>query len=63
MHLKQCHPAGRRSLVLAVSILLWTAASWCQVDTGVITGVVRDANSAVVPDAQVTISNTATNYV
>jgi hypothetical protein len=40
---------------IAASILLCAAAAWSQVDTGVITGVVRDANGAVVPEAQVTV--------
>ncbi|HYL38899.1 MAG TPA: TonB-dependent receptor [Bryobacteraceae bacterium] len=46
-----------RSLFLT----LWVVAATAQVDTGTIRGRVRDSSGAVVPDAEVTVSNLATN--
>jgi hypothetical protein len=55
----------RRSIpVLYLSIcllVLVTARGWGQVDQGAITGVVQDATGAVIPNAQVTLTDTDTN--
>jgi hypothetical protein len=37
--------------------------AWAQADQGAITGVVKDASGAVIPGAQVTLTNTDTNFV
>lgn len=42
----------------ALEVLLVSNAAWAQVDQGTITGVVQDSSGAVVPNAQVTVTNT-----
>src|ERR1700722_1125864 len=42
-------------------IALVTTRVWAQVDQGAITGVVQDATGAVIPNAQVTLTDTDTN--
>src|SRR5947208_15880792 len=47
---------------VAISILLFAAAVFAQVDTGSVAGIVKDNGGAVVPSAGITISNTGTGY-
>jgi outer membrane receptor protein involved in Fe transport len=55
---------SRRAQVAGfLACLLFTAAAAAQVDTGAIVGTVRDTSEAVLPDAGVTIRNTATGVV
>ncbi len=51
----------KRYLLAIVLLLMGTPALLAQSSTGSILGVVQDASSAVIPDAQVTVTNTATN--
>ena len=46
----------RYSVLAALSIV----SAWAQISTGTIVGVVEDATGAVVPNAEVTITQTAT---
>ncbi len=48
------------AVFLAVTVLL-SAPAWTQTDRGIITGTVSDASGAVVPGAQVTVTNVRTN--
>jgi Carboxypeptidase regulatory-like domain len=50
-----------RTLTLALIVLLCAAVAGAQVTTGNVRGVVKDQNGAVVPGAQVTLTNKATN--
>jgi Carboxypeptidase regulatory-like domain/TonB dependent receptor len=50
----------RTSALMFLSILL-TATAWAQVQTGRIVGTVTDAQKAVVPNATVTVTESATN--
>ena len=45
-------------LVCLLGVLLASHAAMAQVDQGAITGVVEDSSGAVVPNAQVTVTNT-----
>ena len=49
-----------KSLFHAVLFLALATSAWAQFDTAVVLGTVRDASGAVVPDATVTLTNTAT---
>lgn len=51
----------RRSFWLLFSLLLLSAVAFAQRDLGTITGTITDATGAAVPNAKVTITNTATN--
>src|SRR5262245_16641139 len=51
----------RRGLVVVLSLLLGVGALRAQSELGNITGVVTDPSRAVIPGAEVTIVNTATN--
>ena len=46
---------------------LWFALlmspAWPQSSTGTVSGTVRDQSAAMIPDASVTLTNTATNFV
>jgi len=51
----------RRSFFLAGAIVFATAGLFSQVPTGVLTGVVKDASGAVIPNVKVVATNTSTN--
>ncbi len=55
-----CERIGKQGLLLAflLGVLLSSRAAVAQVDQGAITGVVEDSSGAVVPNAQVTVTNT-----
>lgn len=44
-----------------VLFLVVAVPAWCQIDTGSITGIVTDQSGAVVPNAQVSLTNEGTN--
>src|ERR1700744_2398695 len=46
-----------RRLMLSFSLLLVTAVAMAQVDQGTISGIVQDSSGAVVPNAQITITD------
>ena len=50
----------RRSLWISLSLLLMCSLAFAQRDLGTITGTVVDAQGAAVPNAKITITNTAT---
>jgi len=50
-------------VVVCAVFLLHSAAAWAQVDRATLTGTVKDPQDAVIPKAQVTITNLATNVV
>src|SRR5688500_13989363 len=50
----------QRSAIVA-ALLLWAASGFAQVDRATLTGVVRDASDAVIPNAKVTVTSLATN--
>ena len=50
----------QRSAIVA-ALLLWAAPGFAQVDRATLTGVVRDASDAVIPNAKVTVTSLATN--
>ncbi|HLJ17665.1 MAG TPA: carboxypeptidase regulatory-like domain-containing protein [Bryobacteraceae bacterium] len=52
----------RLAIRSALLLALLGAFAWAQVDTGMITGVVRDHNGGLVPSAGVNIVNTGTGY-
>ena len=49
-----------KRVLLAVALLTLAAPAWAQFETATVVGTVRDATGAVVPDAKVTLTNTAT---
>jgi hypothetical protein len=51
---------SKRLAAVGLAWLLFCMTGYSQVDTGTISGVVRDSAGAVVPDAKVTITNDAT---
>lgn len=55
--------AGRLALALALILFAWIASSHAQSTTGSIYGTVTDATGAVIQNASVTLTNTATNAV
>lgn len=55
-----------RNSAIAMVLLVWSLCAprlGAQVDQGAITGVIRDSTGAVVPNAQLTLTNTDTNLV
>lgn len=50
-----------RKWLLPVLLLGVSGATWGQVPTGVLTGLVKDSSGAVVPNVKVTAINTGTN--
>jgi len=50
----------QRSAIVA-ALLLWAAPGFAQVDRATLTGVVRDASDAVIPNAKVIVTSLATN--
>jgi hypothetical protein len=56
--------AARRSLYWLACLLLFAApGAFAQVDQGTITGVVQDSTGAVIPNANVSLTNTDTGLV
>jgi hypothetical protein len=51
----------QRTLIIAVAILITAVPASAQVDRATLTGVVRDASEAVLPNAKVTVTSLATN--
>ncbi|MDO8681037.1 MAG: carboxypeptidase-like regulatory domain-containing protein [Acidobacteriota bacterium] len=49
-----------KRVLLVVALLALAAPAWAQFETATVVGTVRDATGAVVPDAKVTLTNTAT---
>src|SRR5438067_13260813 len=49
-----------RLFLVVLVVLAFAAAAGAQFDTATVVGVVRDASGGVVPDAKVTLTNTAT---
>lgn len=54
---------GLSALVLLLAGLLAPQLIWAQIDQGTITGTVKDTSGAVIPNAQVTLTNTDTGLV
>jgi hypothetical protein len=52
----------KATLLLFLSVSLLALPAYSQVDTGIISGRVTDSSGAVVPNAQVAIVNTSTNF-
>ena len=48
---------------LVAAFLLHATAAWAQVDRATLTGIVKDPSDAVIPQAQITLTNLATNVV
>ena len=53
----------RRLVTASVLAALFLPAVWSQATTGTVSGTVRDQSGAVVPNAEVVITNTETNVV
>jgi hypothetical protein len=49
-----------KRVLLVIALLALAAPAWAQFETATVVGTVRDATGAVVPDAKVTLTNTAT---
>ena len=56
-----CWIARRRALVCILSLLAALGVATAQSERGTISGTVRDTSGAIVPQAKVTVTNTATN--
>lgn len=59
---KNKNHAGLPLLLLLAAMFLSTAA-WGQVDQGTITGIVQDSSNAVIPGANITLTNTDTGLI
>src|SRR5215475_11930509 len=51
----------KRVLTLVAVLCVTAVSAWAQVDRATVTGIVKDAEGAVVPGATVTVINVATN--
>ncbi len=51
------------NILSAVLMLMFVASAFCQVNTGTITGAVKDPSGALIPGVQVTVLHTQTNFV
>ena len=49
-------------LLLLLSVTLFVFPAFSQLDTGTISGRITDSTGAIVPNAQVTVTNTGTNF-
>ena len=52
---------GQRVWAFTAVVLVCATTAWAQVDRATLTGVVRDASDAVIPNARVTVTSLATN--
>ena len=50
-----------QAVSLIAILLIFSICAFAQSNTGTITGVVQDANGAIVPNATVTVTNVGTN--
>jgi hypothetical protein len=50
----------KRAFALLAALFMLATPAWAQFETATVVGTVRDATGAVVPDAKVTLTNTAT---
>jgi hypothetical protein len=50
-----------RTLFLAVSLCFVSCVAFAQFDVGSLVGTIRDSSGAAVPNASITVTNTATN--
>src|ERR1700744_4535809 len=57
------HTGGRRACVTIFAAFLVAACAWAQVDTGSISGTVRDSSGAVIAGARITLTNDDTGLV
>src|SRR5215471_3588786 len=53
--------SSRQSLCSAFLFLLIAPSAWCQTTMGAVSGTVRDASGAVVPNAAITLTSVSTN--
>ena len=53
----------RRILPFVLLLVLLPPAAWPQASTGSVSGTVRDQSGAVIPNAEVVVTNVATNVV
>jgi hypothetical protein len=53
---------GRSTTILLLASLVLTGMAFAQIDTATITGAVNDPAGAIIVDAKVTVTNTATNF-
>src|SRR5437660_9479002 len=53
----------RRFVTLSLLLVLFLPAAWSQATTGTVSGTVRDQSGAVIPNAEVVITNTSTNVI
>src|SRR5208282_2133318 len=60
---KRRHEMKSRNIVGALVLVLFAALLWAQSDLATITGTVKDPSSAVLPGAQILVTNVGTNEV
>jgi len=51
----------RKGLLVVLLAMLLAPAAWPQASTGAVSGTVRDKTGAVIPNVQITLTDTATN--